>query len=125
MYYAPSSSLQVPRVLATCVEVATETYRADLYAPYTPVLGSLTCSCTDVPVAPRVAVEAPVTASCAAVCTSWKKTCEPKRAWEIGFEPSGGIAFYKTGDTAALGCADVPPASQSGSALDTVLCACK
>ena len=125
MYYAPSSSLQVPRLLATCAEVATETYLADVYAPYTPVLGSLTCSCTDVPVAPRVTVEAPVTVSCAAVCKSWMKTCEPARAWEIGFEPSGGIALYKTGDAASLGCADVPPASKSGSALDAVICACK
>ena len=125
MYYSSSSSLQVPRLLATCDEVATKTFREDLYRPYTPVLGQLTCSCDDVKVAPRVTVPATTAKSCSDVCVSWKKTCEPKRAWEIGFDPSGGIAFYKTGNAVALGCSELPAAKSGGSALDMYLCACR
>ena len=123
-YYAPPSSLQVPRGLM-CDDVATKTYRESLYAPNVPTLGRLTCSCDDVPVAPRVLVPAGAGKSCNDVCTSWTKTCDPKRAWEFGGPPTGGVAIYKSGDSADLDCTSVPATSQGGSALDSYICACR
>jgi hypothetical protein len=124
MYFA-SPSLYVPRSL-TCAEVATPTFREDIYYPRTPRLVELTCACDNVPIKPRVVVDAPSSKSCNEVCASWKKTCEPAREWELGLDPSGGFAVYGQGDVSLLDCATTVPAKdKSNQSLLGYTCACK